>query len=87
MPTPCPAEFRAATSVAVARKHEAPISQMAREFGDFRSNPGTTGLRKPTSRDGARPGVTEGGGGTPGCQETDPAVETGERDPAPCSGG
>lgn len=40
------------------RRHEAPVSQIAKDFGMSRRR-GISGSRKPTLRDGTLPGVTE----------------------------
>lgn len=67
MPKPFPAEFRRDV-VAVARKHEAPISQIARDFGISEATLHNW-LKKADIEDGARPGVTEKkprNSGTPG---------------------
>ena len=52
-----PAEFRHDV-VAVARKREAPLNQIAKDFGSPKP-PCTTGSREPTSKTGVRPGLTE----------------------------
>jgi transposase len=57
MPKPFPAEFRRDV-VAVARKHEAPISQIAKDFGISEATLHNR-LKKADIEDGARPGVTE----------------------------
>ena len=57
MPKPFPAEFRRDV-VAVARKHEAPISQIAKDCGISEANLHNW-LKKADIEDGARPGVTE----------------------------
>jgi transposase len=57
MPKPFPAEFRRDV-VAVARKHEAPISQNAKDFGSSEATVDNW-LKKAHIEDGARPGVTE----------------------------
>ena len=57
MPKPFPAEFRRDV-VAVARKHEAPISQIAKDFGISEATLHNW-LRKANIEDGARPCVTE----------------------------
>ena len=57
MPKPFPAEFRRDV-VAVARKHEAPISQIAKDFGISEATLHNW-LKKADIEDGARPGVTE----------------------------
>lgn len=83
MPKPFPAEFRRDVD-AVARKHETPISQIARDFG---ISEGTlhNWLKKADIEDGARPGVTEKEAAEPGRQEADPAARARERDPAPAA--
>ena len=57
MPKPFPAEVRRDV-VAVARKHEAPISQIAKDFGISEATLHNW-LKKADTEDGARPGVTE----------------------------
>lgn len=57
MPKPFPAEFRRDV-VAVARKHEAPISQIAKDFGISEATLHNL-LKKADIEDGTRPGVTE----------------------------
>ncbi|MBE4719521.1 IS3 family transposase [Pseudarthrobacter sp. AB1] len=57
MPKPFPAEFRRDV-VAVARKHEAPISQIAKDFGISEATLHNW-LKKADIEDGARPGVAE----------------------------
>ncbi|WP_223979232.1 IS3 family transposase [Arthrobacter sp. NicSoilB8] len=57
MPKPFPAEFRRDV-VAVARKHEAPISQIAKDFGISEATLHNW-LKKADVEDGVRPGVTE----------------------------
>ena len=57
MPKPFPAEFRRDV-VAVARKHEAPISQIAKYFGISEATLHNW-LKKADVEDGVRPGVTE----------------------------
>jgi transposase-like protein len=57
MPKPFPAEFRRDV-VAVARKHEAPISQIAKDFGISEANLHNW-LKKADIEDGTRSGVTE----------------------------
>ncbi|MGY4844530.1 IS3 family transposase [Kocuria sp. MNB10] len=56
MPKPYPEEFRRDV-VAVARKHEAPLSQIARDFGISEATLHNW-LRKADVDDGVRPGVT-----------------------------
>ncbi len=56
MPKPFPAEFRRDV-VAVARKHEAPIAQIAREFGISEATLHNW-LKKADIEDGTRPGVS-----------------------------
>jgi transposase-like protein len=59
MPKPFPAEFRRdVVAVAVARKHEAPISQIAKDFGISEATLHNW-LKKADIEDGNRPGVTE----------------------------
>ena len=55
MPKPYPEEFR--RDVVVARKHEAPLSQIARDFGISEATLHNW-LRKADVDDGVRPGVT-----------------------------
>ena len=57
MPKPFPAEFRRDV-VAVARKHEAPISQIAKDFAISEATLHNW-LKKADIEDGTRPGVTE----------------------------
>jgi transposase-like protein len=57
MSKPFPAEFRRDV-VAVARKHEAPISQIAKDFGISEATLHNW-LKKADIEDGARPGGTE----------------------------
>lgn len=57
MPKPFPAEFRRDV-VAVARKHEAPISQIAKDFGISEATLHNW-LKKADIEDGARPGLTQ----------------------------
>jgi transposase-like protein len=67
MPKPFPAEFRREV-VAVARKHEAPISQIAKDFGISEATLHNW-LKKADIEDDARPRVTEKkapGSGMPG---------------------
>lgn len=56
MPKPFPAEFRSDV-VAVARKHEAPIAQIARDFGISEATLHNW-LKKADIEDGTRPGVS-----------------------------
>ncbi|MCT2362592.1 transposase, partial [Kocuria marina] len=56
MPKPYPEEFRRDV-VAVARKREAPLSQIARDFGISEATLHNW-LRKTDVDDGVRPGVT-----------------------------
>lgn len=56
MPKPFPAEFRRDV-VAVARKHEAPIAQIARDFGISEATLHNW-LKKADIEDGTRPGVS-----------------------------
>jgi len=56
MPKPFPAEFRRDV-VAVARKHEAPIAQIAKDFGISEATLHNW-LKKADIEDGTRPGVT-----------------------------
>lgn len=56
MPRPFPAEFRRDV-VAVARKHEAPICQIAKDFGISEATLHNW-LKKADIEDGARPGVS-----------------------------
>ena len=56
MPKPYPEEFRRDV-VAVARKREAPLSQIARDFGISEATL-PNWLRKADVDDGVRPGVT-----------------------------
>lgn len=55
-PKPFPAELRR-DGAAVEPKHEAPISQIAKDFR-ISEQPCITGLKKPTLKT-ARPGVTQ----------------------------
>lgn len=57
MPKPFPAEFRPDV-VAIARKHEAPIPQIANDFGISEATLHNW-LKKADVEDGARPGVTD----------------------------
>ena len=57
MPKPYPLEFRRDV-VAVARKREAPLNQIAKDFGISESCL-TNWLRKADVEDGVEPGVTE----------------------------
>jgi len=59
MPKPFPAEFRRDV-VAVARKHEAPIAQIARDFGISEATLHNW-LKKADIEDGTRPGATVAG--------------------------
>ncbi len=56
MPRPYPAEFRR-DAVAVARKHEAPLNQVAKKFGISESCL-VNRLKKADVEDGVKPGVT-----------------------------
>jgi len=56
MPKPFPVEFRRDV-VAVARKHEAPISQIAKDFGISDATLHNW-LKKADIEDGTRPGLT-----------------------------
>lgn len=56
MPKPYPAEFRSDV-VAVARKHEAPLSQIAKDFGISEATLHNW-LNKADVEEGVRPGVT-----------------------------
>ncbi|MGH3430713.1 MAG: transposase, partial [Mycobacteriales bacterium] len=56
MPKPYPVEFRADV-VAVACKREAPLKQIAKDFGISESCLANW-LRKAEAEDGVRPGVT-----------------------------
>ncbi len=56
MPKPFAAEFRRDV-VAVARRHEAPISQIARDFGISEATLHNW-LKKANIEDGTRPGVS-----------------------------
>lgn len=56
MPKPFPAEFRRDV-VSVARKHEAPIAQIARDFGISEATLHNW-LKKADIEDGTRPGVS-----------------------------
>jgi transposase-like protein len=57
MPKPYPPEFRRDV-VAVARKHEAPLNQIAKDFGISESCL-MNWLKKTDVEDGVKPGVTE----------------------------
>jgi transposase len=57
MPKPYPVEFRRDV-VAVARKHEAPLSQIARDFGISEATL-QNWLKKADIEDGVRPGLSE----------------------------
>ena len=57
MPKPYPPEFRRDV-VAVARKHEAPLNQIAKDFGISESCL-MNWLKKADVEDGVKPGVTE----------------------------
>lgn len=57
MPKPYPAEFRRDV-VAVARKHEAPLAQIAKDFGISEATLHNW-LKKADIEDGVGPGVTE----------------------------
>lgn len=57
MPKPYPAEFRRDV-VAVARKHEAPLAQIAKDFGISEATL-RNWLKKADIEDGIPPGVTE----------------------------
>ena len=57
MPKPYPLEFRRDV-VAVARKHEAPLGQIAKDFGISESCLANW-LKKADVEDGVKPGVTE----------------------------
>lgn len=57
MPKPYPAEFRRDV-VAVARKHEAPLAQIAKDFGISEATLHNW-LKKADIEDGIVPGVTE----------------------------
>ena len=56
MPKPFPAEFRRDV-VAVARKHEVPMAQIARDFGISEATLHNW-LKKADIEDGTRPGVS-----------------------------
>ena len=57
MPEPYPAQFRRGV-VAVARKHEAPLAQIAKDFGISEATLHKW-LKKADIEDGVSPGVTE----------------------------
>lgn len=57
MPKPYPEEFRRDV-VAVARKHEAPLSQIARDFGISEATLHNWLRKADVDDDGVRPGVT-----------------------------
>ena len=57
MPKPCPEEFRDDV-VAVARKAQAPLSQVARDFGICEASL-SNWLKKADIEDGRTPGLTE----------------------------
>ena len=57
MPKPYPAEFRRDV-VAVARKHEAPLAQIAKDFGISEATLHNW-LKKADIEDGVSPGATE----------------------------
>lgn len=57
MPKPYPEEFRRDV-VAVARKHEAPLSQIARDFGTSEATLHNWLRKADVDDDGVRPGVT-----------------------------
>ena len=57
MPKPYPAEFRRDV-VAVARKHEAPLAQIAKDFGISEATMHNS-LKKADIEDGVSPGVTD----------------------------
>jgi transposase len=57
VPKPYPAEFRRDV-VAVARKHEAPLAQIAKDFGISEATLHNW-LKKVDIEDGVSPGVTE----------------------------
>jgi transposase len=57
MPKPYPPEFRRDV-VAVARKHEAPLNQIAKDFGISESCLANW-LKKADVEEGVKPGVTE----------------------------
>jgi transposase len=57
VPKPYPAEFRRDV-VAVARKHEAPLAQIAKDFGISEATLHNW-LKKADMEDGVSPGVTE----------------------------
>ncbi|SEO08325.1 Transposase [Cryobacterium luteum] len=57
MPKPYPPEFRC-DIVAVARKHEAPLNQIVKDFGISKSSLANW-LKKVDVEEGVKPGVTE----------------------------
>lgn len=57
MPKPYPAEFRSDV-VAVARKHEAPLAQIAKDFGISEATLHNW-LNRADVEEGVRPGVTQ----------------------------
>src|ERR1700684_3077690 len=82
MPKAFPIEFRRDV-VAVARKGEAPLSQIAKDFGISESCLHRW-LKLADVDDGVRPGVTRSeSGGAAGAEEAHQDAGAGERDPAP----
>ena len=86
MPAPHPKEFRDDV-VAVARKGEAPIAQVAKDFGISESCL-RNWLRQADVEDGVRPGSQRRRvrGAAGGSSDEDPAAGAGERGPAPGGG-
>ena len=85
MPKAFPVEFRRDV-VAVARRGEAPISRIAKDFGISESCL-QRWLKIADVEDGVKPGVTQADAGRAARgEETHPAARAGERDPA-ASGG
>ena len=85
MPKAFPTEFRRDV-VAVARKGEAPIAQIAKDFGISESCLHRW-LKLADIEDGVRPGRHRVGvRGAAGAAEAEPAAGAGERDPAPGGG-
>ena len=85
MPKPYPPEFRRDV-VAVARKHEAPLNQIAKDFGISESCL-MNWLKKTDVEDGVKPGVTEKESAElrdARCEETYPVARARSRGHAPC---
>jgi transposase-like protein len=82
MPKPYPKEFRDDV-VAVARKGQVPLNQIAGVFGIFEGCLHNW-MKKADIEDGNRPGVSQGVRRVARAQESQPAAGGRERGPAPC---